>query len=558
MTEALSVLDARTVRRWFEHALRSLLAVREQVDVLNVFPVPDGDTGTNLVLTLSGAADAAAHLPPGASLTRLTATAARGALVNARGNSGVILSQAMRGLARGVAGLDELDGPAFAEVLSASATGAREAVERPVEGTILTVADAAATAAREVADQPLLVVVRAAVRAAVAALEDTRSQLPVLTEREVVDAGAAGYVILLGALEAIVDGGGRLDAETTRRARETLADLWSEPRPAPTEHGCSLGASVVGTGHGGDGGAFEVMYVLRAGEQDATALRARLDHHGDSVAVVGGIDDDGTDDATGADGSGDGVGLWQVHVHTDDPAAVLADPAAMRQVCVRSLHAPALAVVATTRVPGLVAPLAQTGAGVCLFPDDDGLRRAAVDTGAAEVLLLPCDAEAAALAHAVFPAARAGGERAASRPDAAATDTPAPVTPTDGPVPSAALADRQRVHVLDSRDECVVLGVVGELALGPVTDRQLAVELVSRGRGAQAAAREAGAVVADLLRVDDEFLTVVTGARLAGTADEHTAVLAQLRAVLAERAPSAELVILDGGQESPDVLLGAQ
>lgn len=556
MTEALSVLDARTVRRWFEHALRSLLAVREQVDVLNVFPVPDGDTGTNLVLTLSGAADAAAHLPPGASLTRLTATAARGALVNARGNSGVILSQAMRGLARGVAGLDELDSPAFAEALTAAAAGAREAVERPVEGTILTVADAAAAAASEVADQQLLVVVRAAVRAAVVALEDTRGQLQVLTEREVVDAGAAGYVILLGALEAIVDGGGRLHEESTRRARETLADLWSEPRPVPAEHGCSLGASVVGTRGGGDGGAFEVMYVLRAGERDATALRARLDRHGDSVAVVGGIDDGTGDDGADAAGAGDDGGLWQVHVHTDDPAAVLADPAAMRQVCVRSLHAPALAVVATSRVPGLIAPLAQTGAGVCLFPDDDGLRRAVVDTGAAEVLVLPCDADAATVANAVFPAARADGERGPNCPDAAATDTDAAVTPR--PAPSAPLVDRQRVHVLDSRDECVVLGVVGELALGPVTDRQLAVDLVSRGRGAQAAAGEAGAVVADLLRADDEFLTVVTGARLAGAAEVHTTVLAQVRAVLAERAPSAELVILDGGQESPDVLLGAQ
>ena len=523
MTDALRVLDARAVRRWFEHGLRSLLAVREQVDVLNVFPVPDGDTGTNLVLTLTGAADAASRLPADATLTQLTSAVARGALVNARGNSGVILSQAMRGLAQGVDGLAELDGAALARVLTSAARGAREAVERPVEGTILTVADAAARAAREVADDALLAVVCAAVRAAVAALEDTRSQLPVLTEREVVDAGAAGYVILLGALEAVVDGGGRLDGETTRRARETLAELWSEPRAPRPEHGCSLGESVVGHAHpgGGDGGAFEVMYVLRASAPAAADLRGQLDRAGDSVAVVGGVDDDGE------------LGLWQVHVHTDDPAAVLADPAAMSQVCVRSLRTPALAIVATTRVPGLAAPLAQSGAGVCVFPDDAGLRRAVVDTGAAEVLLLPCDEDSAALAQGIFPAV-AG---AAGRP----------------------------VHVLDSRADGVVLGVVSELAaVGLAGDddvadqRAVATELVARSRGASCNAAEAPAVVARLVRPDDEILTVVTGAQLAAGSLGREDAVAAVIAALSEHAPSAEVVLVHGGQPAPDLLLGVQ
>lgn len=531
MADALQVLDARSVRRWFEHALRSLLAVREQVDVLNVFPVPDGDTGTNLVLTLAGAADAAAQLPADASLTRLTAGAARGALVNARGNSGVILSQAMRGLAHGVAGLDEVDGAAFARALTSAADGAREAVDRPVEGTILTVADAAARASRDVADQPLLAVVQAAVRAAVTALEDTRGQLPVLTEREVVDAGGAGFVILLGALESVVDGGGRLDETTTRRARETLAELWSEPRPALAGHGCSLGASVVGAGHDmtDPGGAFEVMYVVRAGEPAATELRARLDRAGDSVAVVGGVDDDGD-------------GLWQVHVHTDDPAAVLADPSVMTQVCVRSLTAPALPVVACTRVPALAASLAQTGAGVCVHPDDAGLRRAVVDTGAPEVLLLPCDDDAAALATSVF----------------ASTAGPAePAAPSFGA--------RQQVHVLDSRDEAVVLGVVSELVAGTMAaegdaadHRRTAVEALARSRGGACDAADAGDAVARLARPEDELLMVVTGARLATDTAGREDVLAEVTAALAQRAPSAEVIVLDGGQHRPDLLLGAQ
>lgn len=520
MADALRVLDARAMRRWFEHALRSLLAVREQVNILNVFPVADSDTGTNLVLTLAGAADAAATLPADATLAELASSGARGALVGARGNSGVIISQAMRGLSAGIAGRSELDGAAFAHVLGEVAREARTAVERPVEGTILTVADAAAQAAADVAAAapgpavPLLDVVRAAVGAAVTALEGTRAQLPVLAERAVVDAGAAGFVILLGALEAVVDGDGRSAARSTERARQTLAQLWSEPRRVMPEQACSLGESVVG--HSSGGGEFEVMYVLRAGEQRAAEVRRQLDEAGDSVAVVGGME------------AGD-VGLWQVHVHTDDPTAVLADLAAMSQLGVRSLTAPASGIVACTRAPGLAAPLARTGASVCLFPDDAGLVRAVVDTGSAEVLVLPCDQPSADLARRTLAA------------------------PVRGPLVAA-----QQVEVLDSDEECVVLAVASELLPGEpaATRRTTATEIAGQVRAGRCGVDGAASLLTELTREQDDLLTVVTGASLQPPARDD--VLTGLAARLAELAPDAEIVVLDGGQAGPELLLGAQ
>ncbi|WP_324651288.1 DAK2 domain-containing protein [Georgenia sp. H159] len=515
MTDTLTVLGPAHVRRWFELGLRSMLAVRRQVDVLNVFPVPDGDTGTNLVLTLAGAARAAGRLGPHAGLAELTAAAARGALVGARGNSGVILSQAMRGLARSVAQGESLDGPGLAAALSAAATAAREAVERPVEGTVLTVASAAARGARDAPDPSLGGVVTAATGAATTALADTRSQLPVLAERGVVDAGAAGYVILLEALAAVVAGG----APATGRARDALASLWSTPRPVAAGPSCALGQSVVGEHDDAAPSAYEVMYVLHATDAAVAALRTRLDSVGDSVAVVGGSD------------GFEGRGLWQVHVHTEDPSAVLAARADMEQVCVRSLAAPAAGVLACTRLPGLLAPLAATGAEVVLHPDAAGLERGVVDAGSRHVLVLPCDAESAALAEQLL-AGEAG----------------------------ALLPGSQRVDVLGTRSELAVLAVAGEQHPGSAEDERLAAarETAGRVRTASCAAADLDGTVADLLQPGDELLTAVVGRELAPGSPAREDVLARLRTAVVTAAPQAELVVLDGAQPAPDLLLGAQ
>ncbi|KAE8762407.1 DAK2 domain-containing protein, partial [Georgenia thermotolerans] len=166
MSTPLAVLDAAAVRAWFEHALRSLLLVRRQVDRLNVFPVPDADTGTNLVLTLAGAAKAVGELDPAADLATLTRAAADGALLGARGNSGVIVGQCLQALAETFVGVDEASPALLAGALTAADEQARAAVVHAVEGTILSVARAAAGAARAAADGDLAATVAAASRAA--------------------------------------------------------------------------------------------------------------------------------------------------------------------------------------------------------------------------------------------------------------------------------------------------------------------------------------------------------------------------------------------------------
>lgn len=508
-------LGAAAVRRWFEQGLRAMLAVRRRVDVLNVFPVPDGDTGTNLVLTLAGAARAAGRLPDDADLPALTAAAARGALVGARGNSGVILSQAMRGLARVSAGREHLDGPGLAQALTAAAEDAHRAVDRPVAGTILTVADVAAQAARGATDQSLAGVARAAVDAAVAALADTRSQLPVLAERDVVDAGAAGYVILLEALLTVVGD----QRPGSRSARDSLAELWATPRPPATGPACALGQSVVGPDHppghappGSEDPGHEVMYVLRARTAEAALLRERLATVGDSVAVVGGSD------AT------DAPGLWQVHVHTADPAAALTDPAAMEQVCIRSLSAPPLGVVAATRLPGLAGALAQTGAVVVLHPDPAGLERGVVDAAGPDVLVLTSDEPGTRLAEQVL-SARGG------------------------------LPGRPRTTVVPAGSEVALVAVLAELHPGAV-DAQQAARIAGQVRTTGCALADLPGTLAGVLGPQDELVTAIMGRMDDDGARERAA--SALRASVRAGAPLAEVVILDGGQAAPELLVGVQ
>ncbi|MFC4555607.1 DAK2 domain-containing protein [Georgenia faecalis] len=513
MSEALEGIDAPALRRWFEHALRSLVSVREEVDVLNLFPVPDSDTGTNMVLTLAGAAAAARDAGPDAGLGALAAAAARGALYGARGNSGIILSQAIRAVAEEVRGRSHLDAAGLTDVLGALARGARAAVADPVEGTILTTADAAAAAARALPPgAPLGDVVATATAAALATLGRPHESAPTL-DGEGVDAGAAAFVVLLASLALVVGGEDPGPAARARLARATLGAR----AEAAAGRGPHLGASR--NGHHGvvGGGDLEVMYVLTAGADDAAGLRERLRAVGTSVAVVGGE-------------NGPGEGLWHVHVHTDDPLGALAVPGTMEQICVRALAGTVdgAGVVACTRAPGLVEPLARAGAAVVLHPDAAGIARAVVDTGAREVLVLPCDAESAAVAA----AAGAGQERAA-----------------------LALA-RPRVRVVATRNELDVLAAVAERVVGQAAGEQAA-GLEDRCAAARTLAVDLGdaeAAVSRLVRPGDDVVTVVLGA----AALAAPAVVERVRAAVAAAAPDAEVVVLDGGQVRPDVLLGAQ
>lgn len=202
--------DALAVRTWCGLALRALGRAREEIDAINVYPVADGDTGTNLYLTAESAAAAVeavfdGHDAQGSGKPALADAAramAHGALIGARGNSGTILAQLLRGMAQVLAADGETahtDGEGLRLALRHAADSARRAVAHPVEGTVLTVASAAADAAGA-AEGDCGTVARAAYEGARAALAATPGQLAVLERAGVVDAGGRGLVAVLGAL----------------------------------------------------------------------------------------------------------------------------------------------------------------------------------------------------------------------------------------------------------------------------------------------------------------------------------------------------------------------
>lgn len=301
----LHSLDGAAVRRWATTCCDALAAHREEIDALNVFPVPDQDTGSNLLATMQAGLDAVLRshpdereIPPGSTVAML----ARGALMGARGNSGVILSQVLRGLAEPLVGAWALawDGAALQAGLCRADELAQAAVSEPVPGTVLTVLHAAAQAAAAVRSDELGKVASAATAAAVGALADTPRQLAALAAAGVVDAGGRGLTLLLEALLAVVfeRSAGRFATPTYRRRSPAQA-----PHGAAPASGCGITAN-----------QYEVMYLLD-GTDDATVrwLRAELATLGDCVAVVG----------TTPAWNGSDV-LWKVHVHCADPSAAIA------------------------------------------------------------------------------------------------------------------------------------------------------------------------------------------------------------------------------------------
>jgi len=201
VAEIISTTDLIGVVTSFREALGTH---RESINRLNVYPVPDGDTGTNMTLTVGSVLEELDGVDA-EDLSAVCQAISHGSLMGARGNSGVILSQVLRGLASAFAEVTEIDGNAFATALSEASVAADAAVMKPVEGTILTVVRESAKGARD-ASGGLVDVLDAALAAGEAALERTPEQLPVLKEAGVVDAGGAGYLLLLHAALHVVDG----------------------------------------------------------------------------------------------------------------------------------------------------------------------------------------------------------------------------------------------------------------------------------------------------------------------------------------------------------------
>jgi fatty acid kinase len=282
--------DGEGLLEAFRGALALLEQSAEAINALNVFPVPDGDTGSNMLATLR-AALAEAEVLPAEDRTAGSVSAAigHGALMGARGNSGVILSQILRGMAEALAGRPRMSPLDLAHALATGSQKAHSAVLKPVEGTILTVireSSAAAVAAAE-HDPDMEAVLGAAVEAAEQTVARTPSLLPVLREAGVVDAGGEGlYRILQGALRAIVARGAP-----------------GEPVGAETPHP----AAVIAKGE--DGYGYETMFLVtpETGRSlDLDAIRLRLSELGESVLVAG--------DARAA----------KIHVHGERPDQVIA------------------------------------------------------------------------------------------------------------------------------------------------------------------------------------------------------------------------------------------
>ncbi len=274
---------------------------RHQADInrLNVYPVPDGDTGTNMTRTLD-AVVAELEKRPGA-LDETCSAISHGSLMGARGNSGVILSQILRGLSGTLKSARDLGAPKVAEALKAASLAAYESVLKPIEGTILTVvretADAAVRAANDGAT--LAAMLRVARAAGRESLANTPELLPVLKDAGVVDAGGAGFLLFLDSALHVVDG---------------------EPLPEPENVSGPNTEQLIAVMKRGDGTGntdgtvdvselrYEVMFLLEIDDTKSHAFKQKWGGIGDSIVVVG------------------GEGLYNCHIHTNDIGAAIEAP----------------------------------------------------------------------------------------------------------------------------------------------------------------------------------------------------------------------------------------
>ena len=335
-------MDGVVVRRWCRLAADALGQARSAIDALNVYPVPDADTGTNLYRTLRSAAQTVDELPATAGPAAVWRAAADGAMLGACGNSGIIVSQLFRGLADICGPASPCDGQVVARALGHAAELARAAVSRPAEGTVLTVADAAAAAAAGQAGAQLSAVVLAAASAARRALELTTGQLEALAISGVVDAGAAGLCVLLDAWAAAISG--------TPPATFVV--------PGPRVPAAARGETPRGQAPAGQALGYEVTYLLAAPGELVAGLREQLDSLGDSLVIAGGAPSPGR------------TGLWSVHVHLPDAGAAIEAglrAGRLRRITVTYLGAPPPAghrVLAICDTPGLAALADSAGATV--------------------------------------------------------------------------------------------------------------------------------------------------------------------------------------------------
>ncbi|MBV7697976.1 DAK2 domain-containing protein [Streptomyces sp. TRM70350] len=557
--------DALAVRTWCGLALEALGRAREEIDAINVYPVADGDTGTNLYLTVESAVTAveavfAAHEveasdPGRPSLAEAARAMAHGALIGARGNSGTILAQLLRGMAQVLADDGDgahTDGQGLRLALCRAADAARQAVAHPVEGTVLSVASAAADAAGG-AEGDCGTVARAAYEGARTALAATPGQLAVLERAGVVDAGGRGLVAVLAALVETFTGevpGAVAVTADARHARVRLSD-GSQGVAGAAE--CVDGAPEEG------GPAYEVIYLLEADDDAVARLRERLDALGDSLVVVG------------------GDGLWNVHVHVDDAgAAVEAGVEAGRPYRIRITHFGAgdvhtvrgegrprervqRAVVAVVPGEGLAGLYAEAGATTVLArpgepPASGELVEALRRAHAREVVLLPNDPELRHTAAAAVEQVRAEGVRVSLIPTRSAVQGIAalavhePERRFDEDVvsmTSAAGATRYGEVAVAERQAWTMAGICQAGDVLGLIDGDVAVI------GADVTAT-AETVLDRMLAAGGELVTLVLGDEAPESVAEH------LEARVREAYLAVDTVVYRGGRQGALLLIGVE
>jgi DAK2 domain fusion protein YloV len=282
-------VDGQLFKRSLLGSLNWLAANHEEVNRLNVFPVPDGDTGTNMLLTLQSAVEDVKE-SNAAEVSKIAKLASHGSLMGARGNSGVILSQIFRGFARAVEGKSSLTPAELAAAFEEAANAAYRAVNKPTEGTILTVAREAGRAAATAASSPDATVPRviaAAAAGARSAVLKTPSQLQILRDAGVVDAGGFGLQLILEGM-----------LKTVEESEPALAALNETRRPLSPASQVSLALPEGGWG-------YCTEFLIEGNNLDTDLIRGQIESLGNSVLVVGEPE------------------LVKVHVHTDDPTSVI-------------------------------------------------------------------------------------------------------------------------------------------------------------------------------------------------------------------------------------------
>jgi uncharacterized protein len=372
-------LSVRELPALLERVSAALERRRESIDALNVFPVPDGDTGTNMVLTVRAGCDVL-RATADATSPDTARDVVRAVVGGARGNSGVILSQVIRAVIDVVSGQHQVDAALFAQALAVARDLAYEAIAEPVEGTMLTAIRVAADAAQRAADTgaDLIETSQQTFDAVAALVEETPDMLAVLRHAGVVDAGARGFEVVLAAVHGHLAG--------------TEPDV-VEDHPRPLGQLAATGCVEASPT------AFEVQYLVDADDSVARQLRQSLEGLGDSVAVV----------AAG--------GVLNVHIHTDDVGAAIeagtrfgvptniqvahfGDQIARRAAQQRT----ALGAVAVVNGDGVAALVRAHGVVVVFgaggdLPSVDDLYRGILSTAARHVVLLPGHRHSVAAAY---------------------------------------------------------------------------------------------------------------------------------------------------------------